>query len=284
MKYDVFEVDFRGAPQPAADLFHLVLGNMHIRTPSGGPTVSLQTRRRMVSLALKHLSSLGQDLSNKPVVRVLVGDPNLTAEQAAAAVQEATKSCSGTPLQFECGLQKWEIHSSEHGLSGDILFCSGAWIEPLLIPIGKSYAERGLRNDCHDAVGAVLKVPFTRCDSLPGTAPQAPEPPVISQASSSAPQAPAPSVISQATSGAPSGGASQPANEPEHWKPTGGASQPANEPEHWEPTDGASQPPSPASSGADWGGSEAEELHAVLRTAEKNEDEDAAVLEQLGRL
>ena len=191
---------------------------------------------------------------------------------------------SGTPLQFECGLQKWEIHSSEHGLSEDILFCSGAWIEPLLIPIGKSYAERGLRNDCHDAVGAVLKVPFTRCDSLPGTAPQAPEPPVISQASSSAPQAPAPSVISQATSGAPSGGASQPANEPEHWKPTGGASQPANEPEHWEPTDGASQPPSPASSGADWGGSEAEELHAVLRTAEKNEDEDPAVLEQLGRL
>ena len=170
MKYDLFLVDFRGASQPAAIegdpqplhiCFHLVIGNLQVRSRRKAQSVSLHCRRNLVTLCLRHLNTLLDTLENKPVVRCLVGDFNLTAEHVAAAVQDAPTSSSYSSLQLHHGLNAWEIHPSQHGLSGDLLVCAGAWLHSVEIPVGASFKDPGFRKDSHGVVGCTVQVPLT---------------------------------------------------------------------------------------------------------------------------
>ena len=71
----------------------LVQGNLHIRTPSTGGTVSLSTRRRLVLAALTEIEQIAAkererfDDAFQPIVCVLLGDSNLDADGANQAVQ-----------------------------------------------------------------------------------------------------------------------------------------------------------------------------------------------------
>ena len=56
-------------------------------------------------------------------------------------------------------MDSWQVHDSEQGLSGDILFVKGANTTSFDIPIGASYTDKGMRNDQHDAFGVTLVIP-----------------------------------------------------------------------------------------------------------------------------
>ena len=68
----------------------LILGNLHIRTPSG-TKVKEKLKQNLVLEAVTLLDAVGpHDSAAQPVVRVLVGDCSLTkghAEEAAQALQ-----------------------------------------------------------------------------------------------------------------------------------------------------------------------------------------------------
>ena len=106
-------------------------------------------------------------------------------------------------------------------LPADMMFVHGAWAEELLVPVGGSYENRGMRNDQHDAVSAMLKIPIAR---QPGGASQP-------AGSADAPtQAPSPRALAAASTPAAThteasqpGAAQSPAEddeEPENWQPS----------------------------------------------------------------
>ena len=43
-----------------------------------------------------------------------------------------------------------------------LTFVNGAWAKEMLVPVGFNYENRGMRNDDHDAVSAMLLIPLTR--------------------------------------------------------------------------------------------------------------------------
>ena len=45
------------------------------------------------------------------------------------------------------------------GHGGDLCFIKGCVASTFDVPVGTSYAERGMRNDSHDALGLVLRLP-----------------------------------------------------------------------------------------------------------------------------
>ena len=89
------------------------------------------------------------------VVCILCGDTNLD-QNAADAV-----------CQIEKGEQdfnsSWHAVAGPNGLSGDVLWVKGAETESFDITIGRSYpADRGMRNDSHDAFGIRMSMPLRR--------------------------------------------------------------------------------------------------------------------------
>jgi len=164
MKYDIFVIDFGGtavdgASQPVRGSCHFVVGNLHVRTPVG-VKVSVGTRRKHVTACLNHLSTLQVIHDDQPVIRCLVGDFNLSAEDALNATQAARECAAYSSVQRRYGLHKWAAQASHHGRSGDVMLCAGALVQQMTIPIGCSYDDRGMRSDCHDVVGAELFVPL----------------------------------------------------------------------------------------------------------------------------
>ncbi len=90
MVWNIFDVDFRGA-HPAEQSFGLIVGNLHIRTPGLGQTPSTQARRRIVTSCLNFIADQGTHYGDQPVARVLVGDCNLSTQDAQAATQDPKK-------------------------------------------------------------------------------------------------------------------------------------------------------------------------------------------------
>ncbi len=80
-------------------------------------------------------------------MRIIVGDDNLTTEQARQALQ-----CVNTadPL--------WQVHATLTDASGDHMAVSGATADVVPIAVGCSFSDRGMRNDQHDAVALALCV------------------------------------------------------------------------------------------------------------------------------
>ena len=107
----------------------LLLGILHIRTPHGEKSPTLNTRIRV---ARGTLGLMGKRLEQLPrnAVAVLAGDPNLTIAQADPAVQHA----EGEPDIY----WHWHIESSNAGEGGDILFVKGTTSKSFDVSIGKS--------------------------------------------------------------------------------------------------------------------------------------------------
>ena len=108
---DASQLADRDAPQLAAPKVGVLVGNMHI--PAGGSRVPTQaTRRRIVDNVLQHLASLDVDgwrgRRNFPVMRLLVGDCNLSRQTAQAVTQQA-RSPELTALQRDFGLSRWQV-------------------------------------------------------------------------------------------------------------------------------------------------------------------------------
>ena len=265
--------------------------------------------------ALDYLATLGADFKGKPVVRLLVGDSNLDKEGAARATQGSTPPEAASELQSQQQLLRWEVHTTEAGKGGDVVFCSGAFFTPVVVPVGVSFEDRGMRNDSHDVVAGVLQVPLSGCGAHQPATPRAEMSAAASVASASPSVLPATTcahaagIVQVPLSGggalqpaAPSGGdALQPAA-----PPGGDALQPAApraemsaaafvasaSPSVLPATASAHvdlSPTSPAFGDAetpDWGGDEhaAEHLHSELLRAQENEQTDEDITREIGRI
>ena len=133
----------------------LTLGNLHIRTPHGA-TVTIKTRRRLVVEALKKLESDAPSHSGtQPSVLVLLGDCNLSPDQAEEATQQVQPEDRLANWQTV-----WQVHATTEALSGDLMFVKGAHAQSFDLPFGHSHRDHGVRNNCHDAIGIELRVPL----------------------------------------------------------------------------------------------------------------------------
>lgn len=284
--WQMFTVDYRddddkdttrGAAQPADSIckkpmLGLSVGILHITIPSKGSSPSMGTRREIVERALDFLAGLhSQEWDMQlPIGRLLVGDFNMTKDEAEAATQDAQQPARCAPFHSFHGLSRWQLHATENGRSGDLFAAMGCTIETMLVPIGASFKERSMRNNHHDAVAATLWIPY---DFVPDAEPpRSPSEPRDSDRHGDDAQA----------SASPAAASSK-----------GGAAQPANL------KDGATQPvpasPTASSSSSqelpDWSPdvqtdefeTAAETLHQNLMTLEENE-EDPRVMAELGRL
>ena len=108
---DASQVADRDVIQLAAPKVGLLVGNLHI--PVGRTYApSHQTRRRIVTSALQHLTGLQvdgwRDRQDFPVMRLLVGDCNLDKQGAEAATQQNHTPLI-TALQRDLNLSHWQV-------------------------------------------------------------------------------------------------------------------------------------------------------------------------------
>ena len=82
----------------------------------------------------------------------LTGDTNLSSTLADTVVQPE----HGEPDV----LKDWHTETSTAALSGDVAFIKGAPSEAFEIGIGRSYPNRGIRQDMHDCFGFKLRIPL----------------------------------------------------------------------------------------------------------------------------
>ena len=82
-----------------------------------------------------------------PVVRLIVGDDNLLTEEACQALQREKDT---DPFW-------WVTPAVEEG-RGDHVAVKGASVRLIIVPVGRSFQNRGMRCDRHDAVGVVISV------------------------------------------------------------------------------------------------------------------------------
>ena len=106
---DAGQLADRDAPQLAATKVGLLVGNMHI--PAGNRAPTNTTKRRILEQALQHLTSLEVDAwrsrEDFQVMRLLVGDCNLTKEDAFPATQNI-RLPPLTALQRDFNVCRWE--------------------------------------------------------------------------------------------------------------------------------------------------------------------------------
>ena len=57
-------------------------------------------------------------------------------------------------------LTQWHTQTSDAALSGDVAFVRGCESQAFDVTIGRSYQDRGIRNDCHDFFGVTITVPL----------------------------------------------------------------------------------------------------------------------------
>ena len=62
----------------------------------------------------------------------------------------------------------WVVKTTPAALGGDLCFIKGCAANPIEVQVGQSYAERGMRNDSHDALGLVLRLPVVSKDTSAG--------------------------------------------------------------------------------------------------------------------
>ena len=110
MLWQAFDLTYRDAPQLAK--VGLLVGNMHIT--AGKHKASIPTKRRILQQALQHLTSLEvkewRERRDFKVMRLLVGDCNLTKEDAQAATQNVfLPRRMSTSLQRNLRVCQWEV-------------------------------------------------------------------------------------------------------------------------------------------------------------------------------
>ena len=82
-----------------------------------------------------------------PIVRLIVGDDNLSTEEAKEALQRVRDV---DPL--------WVVIPTCAGGGGDHVAVNGATATLIPIAVGLHFQNRGMRNDQHDALGLELRV------------------------------------------------------------------------------------------------------------------------------
>ena len=85
MHWMIFELSVSDVSQLAQVPIYLIVGNFHMRIPTG-KVVTRKTRRRLATACLDHLSGLGEQYGHTAAVaRVLGGDFNLLVDEGRAA-------------------------------------------------------------------------------------------------------------------------------------------------------------------------------------------------------
>ena len=82
-----------------------------------------------------------------PIVRLIVGDDNLSTDEARQALHRETDA---DPL--------WEVIPTYAGWGGDHVAVNGATATFIPIAVGRHFENRGMRPDQHDALGLELSV------------------------------------------------------------------------------------------------------------------------------
>ena len=127
---------------------HLVIANMHIVCSKNPPSIT--TRQRAVKLLREHLETFKSPNQGVPVVRIIVGDNSLKTQQVQEALQ---REKNPDPV--------WKVFAALADGPGDHVAVSGATARFQPIAVGKSFEDRGVRNDQHDAVAIVLTLAHT---------------------------------------------------------------------------------------------------------------------------
>ena len=129
----------------------LFQGNLHIRVPHEA-RVSRNLRSRIVKEALKTLETEApNDSAAQPVVLVLVGDCNLSLDEA----EEATQTVQPEDADWRT---VWHVHATSEQKGGDLIFVKGAHAKSFDLPFGASHRDRDIWNDSHDAIAIELRV------------------------------------------------------------------------------------------------------------------------------
>ena len=141
----------------------VIIGNMHIRTPQGSRSPTIATRHRLVREALNKLAKYGEVLEERVpaserhgVVILLLGDCNLNE----ASAQQAVAPLQPQRVNGENASAIWQVKRTRNGLTGDLCFVRGCVASTFDVQVGGSYKERGMRNDSHDALGLILRLPL----------------------------------------------------------------------------------------------------------------------------
>ena len=85
-------------------------------------------------------------------MKILLGDFNLKAEQT----DQICQGVAGVPGYDT----QWHPQAAKAGRGGDVMLISGSDSTVFDIAIGRSYDDRGMRNDNHDAFGVAVQVPL----------------------------------------------------------------------------------------------------------------------------
>ena len=132
---------------------HVVIGNMHIVCAARPPSIHM--RQRAVRFLRVHLDGLEAPESDTPVVRLAVGDNNLTSQEAREAFQRHTDDEA-----------LWEVFASPANRTGvNVAVC------------GAVARFRPVRNDARDAVAVVVTLPGASQPAVPEPAATQPDVP-----------------------------------------------------------------------------------------------------------
>ena len=132
-----------GASQPAV---HVVAANLHIVCGTSPPKVTV--RQHIVKQLRVFLEEFTAPTAGMPIIRLIVGDDNLSTREAKEALQQVREA---DPL--------WEVYSAMKQGKGDHVAVSGATAMFIPIAVGKNFHNRGMRCDQHDALCVQLSVP-----------------------------------------------------------------------------------------------------------------------------
>ena len=142
----------------------MVVGNLRVRTPSGPKTPSMATRLRTVKEALRRMTEYAEMVmrtqmsaaERRDPVLLLVGDSNLTEDLCHMCV--ATLQLADAKSDNDV----WTVMATANGLGGDVCISRGCAIDRFEVAVGRSFRERGMRNDNHDALGLALRLPVVK--------------------------------------------------------------------------------------------------------------------------
>ena len=138
-----FGIHAGGASQPAV---YVVAANLHIVCGRNPPSIS--TRQSIVKQLRVFLEEFTAPTAGMPIIRLIVGDDNLSSREAKEALQQVRET---DPL--------WEVYSAMKQGKGDHVAVSGATAMFIPIAVGKNFHNRGMRCDQHDALCVQLSVP-----------------------------------------------------------------------------------------------------------------------------
>ena len=121
----------------------LVVGNMHIKSSERAPSVA--TKQRAVKVLRIRLEGIEPRDKGIPVVRIMVGDNNLTSDELKRALQRGDDEDL-----------LWNVHHTPNDLRCDNVAVCGADARIQPNAVGQSYTSRDMNNDSRDAVGFAI--------------------------------------------------------------------------------------------------------------------------------